>query len=232
MTPSSSPVPRLMARSIVSSGTEVSRAFWNIVRSVGFVSGSPPPCAGRHLDLADQLGEELARALVGGALLVLDRGPLGMAGHQAPPPSRKQLVEPEVVGELRVEGGDDDGTLPARAPDGPRPRPAPRPVADPLDDGRPDEHGVERVAVERRRRSRSASNESTWRPKALRRTVDVDGAEAALVGAAVEDLARQQDHPGAGAEGGQPVGQALGQRLEQARATRAASTWWWTRRRA
>src|SRR6478735_9973473 len=32
-----------MARSIVSSGTDASRAFWNIVRSVGFISGSPPP---------------------------------------------------------------------------------------------------------------------------------------------------------------------------------------------
>ena len=32
-----------MARSIVSSGTDASRAFWYIVRSVGFMSGSPPP---------------------------------------------------------------------------------------------------------------------------------------------------------------------------------------------
>ena len=36
-------MPRLMARSIVSIGTDESRAFWNIVRSVGFMSGSPPP---------------------------------------------------------------------------------------------------------------------------------------------------------------------------------------------
>src|SRR3954467_12531323 len=37
------PVARLMAFSIVSSGTEESRAFWYIVRSDGFISGSGPP---------------------------------------------------------------------------------------------------------------------------------------------------------------------------------------------
>ena len=40
-----------MACSMVSSGTEASRAFWNMVRSVGFMSGrtalrAPPPRPG------------------------------------------------------------------------------------------------------------------------------------------------------------------------------------------
>ncbi len=36
-------MPRLIARSMVSTGTELSRAFCTIVRSVAFASGSPPP---------------------------------------------------------------------------------------------------------------------------------------------------------------------------------------------
>src|SRR5258708_4322064 len=35
----------------------------------------------RHLNLADELGEELAASLVLGSLLVLDRRPLRMSGH-------------------------------------------------------------------------------------------------------------------------------------------------------
>src|SRR5207302_7720024 len=42
--------------------------------------------ARRHLQLADELGEELAPRLVGGTLLVLDRGPLRMTGHRAATP--------------------------------------------------------------------------------------------------------------------------------------------------
>jgi hypothetical protein len=42
-------------------------------------------------------------------------------------------------------------------------------VSDVLHERRPDEHGVER-SIEAGH-VRSASNESTWRPKALRRTV-------------------------------------------------------------
>src|SRR5207302_8319095 len=42
--------------------------------------------ARRHLELADELGEELAPRLVSGALLVLDRGPLRMTGHSPTSP--------------------------------------------------------------------------------------------------------------------------------------------------
>src|ERR1700753_1120799 len=41
--PASSPAPRLRARSTLSAGTEVFRAFWIASYSVGFPSGSPPP---------------------------------------------------------------------------------------------------------------------------------------------------------------------------------------------
>ena len=43
MTPSSSPLPRLIARWIVSTGSELSRAFCTMLRSVAFDAGSPPP---------------------------------------------------------------------------------------------------------------------------------------------------------------------------------------------
>src|SRR2546421_629807 len=41
----------------------------------------PPAAARRDLDLLDELREELPPRLVGGALLVLDRMPLGMSAH-------------------------------------------------------------------------------------------------------------------------------------------------------
>ncbi len=44
---------------------------------------------------------------------------------------------------------------------------------------------------------------------------EVDHAEGPLVGPTVEHVGGQQDHPGAGAEGRHPVGQALRQRLAQ-----------------
>src|SRR5882757_4553707 len=41
--PASAPEPRLIARSMLSSGTEVLRAFWIASYRVGLPSGSPPP---------------------------------------------------------------------------------------------------------------------------------------------------------------------------------------------
>src|SRR3954466_1914619 len=41
--PASAPEPRLTARSMLSSGTEVLRAFWIASYSVGLPFGSPPP---------------------------------------------------------------------------------------------------------------------------------------------------------------------------------------------
>ena len=62
----------------MSSGTELSRAFWNMVRvSVGVVAAA---LTGRDLDLLDQLGEQLAAAPA--APLVLDRRPLGIRSRR------------------------------------------------------------------------------------------------------------------------------------------------------
>ncbi len=46
---------------------------------------------------------------------------------------------------------------------------------------------------------------------------DVDRAERALIAPAVEDLAREEDHPGAGSKGGHPLRQPRGDRGAQPR---------------
>ena len=141
-------------------------------------------------------------------------------------------MDAEVVGELRVERGDGDRALAAQhrvAVDG----------GEHLDVGaRPARRTGARMNTAWNgpsgspSTSRSASNESTWRPKALRRTRDVDGAEAALVGPAVEHLGAEQDHPGAGAERGHARRPGARRAGRTGRTTRAASTSWSTRRRA
>src|SRR5439155_7993058 len=125
--------------------------------------------AGRDLDLADQLGEQLAAGLVLRTLLVLDRRPLGMTGHGYNPfmnsswsrrspessgwnaaastgPSRHRTGWSSTVARTSTLG-------PARSTYGARMNTAWNgPPANPAT-------------------GTSASNESTWRPNALRRTV-------------------------------------------------------------
>ena len=55
-------MPRLMAFSIVSSGTELLRAFWYIVRNVGFMSRSPPPWRAATSTWRISLAKSLPRA--------------------------------------------------------------------------------------------------------------------------------------------------------------------------
>jgi hypothetical protein len=64
-------VPRLTARSIVSRGIELSRAFWNMVRSVGLLSGSPPPSRAATSTWRSSLANSLPRALSLAAFLCL-----------------------------------------------------------------------------------------------------------------------------------------------------------------
>ena len=63
--------------------------------------------------------------------------------------------------------------------------------------------------------ARSASKESTCRPKALRRTVTSRPPTVSWSGGGVEQPVGQQDHPGAGAVGRQPVAHRGAQRLQQ-----------------
>ncbi len=64
-------MPRLTARSMVSMGIEASRAFWNMVRSVGFMSGSPPPSRAATSTWRSTLANNLPRALSLAAFLCL-----------------------------------------------------------------------------------------------------------------------------------------------------------------
>ena len=203
---------------MLSLGTEVFLAFW-IASYERRVAGEVAAAgAGRDLDVLDQLGEQLAAPGVDDGLLVLGRRPLGVAAHDAPCTARpsladhldEQRVDAGVPGQLRVERGGQQRALPD-GDDPTRGRPAARRVAststsgpDLLDPRRPDEDRVHRPPVERRRTSRSASNESTWRPKALRRTVMSRPPSVSWSGRAVEDPVGQQDHPGAGPVGRQP----------------------------
>ena len=60
-----------MARSMVSIGTEASRAFWNIVRSVGLASRSPPPSRAATSTWRISLAKSLPRALSAAPFLCL-----------------------------------------------------------------------------------------------------------------------------------------------------------------
>ncbi len=52
-----------MARSMVSMGTDESRAFWYMVRRVGLASGSPPPSRAATSTWRISLANSLPRAL-------------------------------------------------------------------------------------------------------------------------------------------------------------------------
>src|SRR5438309_10541729 len=118
-----------MARSMVSSGTELSRAFWNMVRRVGFVSGSPPPSRAATSTWRMSLAKSFPRALSAAPFLCL------MVAHLLWPDMRcllwlgdaqlaqraleEQLVESRVPGQLGVERGDQDRSLAAQYGAGP-----------------------------------------------------------------------------------------------------------------
>src|SRR3546814_8644145 len=109
------------------------------------------------------------------------------------------VVESEVVGELRVEGGDDDVALPAEHGVGIDRREHLDAGPRALDEGSPDEHGSERIAVDpvdlevgTERDDLAAEGVATDR--------DVDDADAVLFVAAVEVLVDQQVHRGARSE--------------------------------
>ena len=71
VTPSSSPVPLLIARWMVSIGTDEARAFSYIVRSVGLASMSPPPSRADTSSWRMSLAKSLPRALSAAPFLCL-----------------------------------------------------------------------------------------------------------------------------------------------------------------
>ena len=85
---------------MVSTGTELSRAFCTIVRSVAFDVGSPPPARAATSIWRMRTAKSLPRACVGRTLLVLDRMPLRVTGHSTS--LHEELVDAKVSGELAI----------------------------------------------------------------------------------------------------------------------------------
>ena len=131
-------------------------------------------------------------------------------------------MESEIVSELGVERTDGDRPLTAEHgpfADGGEHIHA---GADTLDRGRPDEHGVEGT-IDEPTDLEIGLERVTLAPERVAPHGDVDGTQTLLVGAAVENLGREQDHPSAGTERGQTVRQpacewfAESRRIEQER---------------
>src|SRR5579872_1777734 len=99
-----------MARSMVSIGTAAARAFWNMVRSVGLESGSPPPSRAATSTCRISLAKSFPRALSAAPFLCLivahllcpDMALLLLARRRG---ADELLVQPEVARQLRVECG-------------------------------------------------------------------------------------------------------------------------------
>ncbi len=109
-------MPRLMARSMVSNGTDESRAFWYIVRSVGFMSGSPPPWRAATSTWRISLAKSLPRFWSAAPFLCL------MVAHLEWPDMQKGpfggwLAVPDRA-TATICGCGDPGTLGARTVDG------------------------------------------------------------------------------------------------------------------
>ena len=187
--------------------------------------------AGRHLDLADQLGEELAARLVLRTLLVLDRRPLGMTGHRLRPPAGSSS--------WRRRSSDSSGWN-AATMTGPWRHSTGWPstvaqhldaVADPLDDGARMNTAWNGRRRARRRRGRPRTSRPGGR-SALRRTAMSIAPKLRWSARPSSTSRRQQDHPRAGAERRHAVARGARPAARTARTTRAASTSWSTRRPA
>ncbi len=79
--PGSSPVPRWIAFLMLSAGMLTAFASAMSVRRRGFMPGIATAITGGDGEFLDDARKDLAPLGIGRALLVLDRVPLGMAGH-------------------------------------------------------------------------------------------------------------------------------------------------------
>ena len=146
----------------------MSRAFWNIVRSVGFVSGSPPPSWAATSTCRSSLANSLPRALSLAAFLCL------MVAHLEWP----DITPPRSRNSSCRRGSSPSSGWNAAASTGPwRHRTGwPSTVARTSTSAPTSStHGARMNtawtgAPSSPSTAMSASNESTWRPKALRRT--------------------------------------------------------------
>src|SRR3954471_2490268 len=106
------PAPRAIARSMLSFGIELSRAFWIAVARVALASGSGPPSRAATMISRESLEKSFPRFASAAPFLCL------MLDHLLCPDIRflpdeveKALVHPRVVRELRMERSDQEPTL-------------------------------------------------------------------------------------------------------------------------
>src|SRR6188508_3222518 len=106
------PAPRAIARSMLSFGIELSRAFWIAVARVALASGSAPPSRAATMIARESLEKSLPRLASAAPFLCLMLDHLlcpdmSLLPHQL----EKALVNPCVVGQLRMERGREDPPL-------------------------------------------------------------------------------------------------------------------------
>src|SRR4029079_12082921 len=106
------PAPRAIARSMLSFGIELSRAFWIAVARVGLASGSAPPSFAATMIARESLEKSCPRFASAAPFLCL------MLDHLLCPDTahlldqgREQLVDPKVVGELGVERREEETSV-------------------------------------------------------------------------------------------------------------------------
>src|SRR3954451_849615 len=185
------PAPRAIARSMLSFGIELSRAFWIAVARVALASGSGPPSRAATMIARESLEKSLPRFASAAPFLCL------MLDHLLCPDIRllpdegeKALVHPSVVSELRVERGDQEPPLPEQHRIAVELRENLHPFADVGDPGGPDEDAAQGLLL------------------VFEREVSLEARHLASIGVAVdadvhlpdEALAPHEDHSGAGAE--------------------------------
>src|SRR5919112_6080416 len=128
--PASAPEPRLTARSMLSVGTELLRAFWIASYSVGLPSGSPPPVRAATSIFLINFAKSLPRLASTTAFLCLvvahfewplmtayaplDRLPASPARFHPGLPDHlaEELMHPPVTGQLRMERSGQHAPLP------------------------------------------------------------------------------------------------------------------------
>src|SRR6185295_13956756 len=187
------PAPRAIARSMLSFGMELLRAFWIAVASVAFPSGSGPPSRAATMIARESLEKSLPRFASAAPFLCL------MLDHLLCPDMRllpdeveKPFVHPGVVRQLRMERRDQEPTLPEQDRIAVELRQDLHAFADLGDARRPDEDAAQRLLL------------------ALERKIRLEARHLAAVGVAVdadvhlaeETVASHEDHPRAGAEHG------------------------------
>src|SRR5215208_6241946 len=106
------PAPRAIARSMLSFGIELSRAFWIAVASVALASGSGPPSRAATMIARESLEKSCPRLASAAPFLCL------MLDHLLCPDMRllphqveEEVVNPRVLRQLGVERGDEKAAL-------------------------------------------------------------------------------------------------------------------------